>query len=161
MGHRWMRPYTPGQGRRLIMLWELVALAVFGWSTAELFELRGAGIALLAAALTLLWVLGSWRIARMGVYVSEYGVRVRGLLRSRTMAWRDVEHIRLHRAAHRLGRLEIPSGMTVLIERCDGVDVPTSLWAQGVDFHRQPGAFRAVYHDLRERHAAALGMATT
>jgi hypothetical protein len=46
--------------------------------------------------------------------------------------------------------------MTVLIERQTGADIPTSLWAQGVDFHRQPGAFRAVYHDLRERHAAAL-----
>jgi hypothetical protein len=138
------------------MLWELVALGLFGWSTVGLFSLSGAGVVALGLALTGLWVAGCWRIARMGVYVSEYGVKVRGLLRSRTVAWRDVAHIRLHEAAYRMGRLEIPSGMTVLIERQTGADIPTSLWAQGVDFHRQPGAFRAVYHDLRERHAAAL-----
>jgi hypothetical protein len=141
------------------MVWEFAALAIFGWTTVGLFELGGLRVLALGVGLTALWGLGCWRIARMGVYVSEYGVRVRGLVRSRTIAWRDVEQIRLHEAAHRIGRLEIPSGLTVLIERADGADVPTSLWAQGVDFHRQPGAFRAVYHDLRERHAAALRLA--
>ncbi|BCB81083.1 hypothetical protein GCM10022251_66830 [Phytohabitans flavus] len=138
------------------MVWELAALAIFGWTTVELFELGGFRVLALGLGLAVLWVVGCWRIARMGVYVSEYGVRVRGLVRSRTIAWRQVEHVRLHQAAHRIGRLEIPSGTTVLIERADGGDVPTSLWAQGVDFHNQPGVFRAVYHDLRERHAAAL-----
>ncbi|MGN9905929.1 PH domain-containing protein [Phytohabitans sp. LJ34] len=156
MSFRWLRPYAPGRGRRLIMVWEFAALAIFGWTTAELFELRGPGVVALGLGLTALWLLGCWRIARMGVYVSGYGVRVRGLVRSRTIAWREVEHIRLHEAAHRIGRLEIPSGMTVLIERAGGGHVPTSLWAKGVDFHDQPGVFRAVYHDLRERHAAAL-----
>jgi hypothetical protein len=138
------------------MAWELAALAIFGWTTVELFELGGLRVLALGLGLAGLWVLGCWQIARMGVYVSEYGVRVRGLIRCRTIAWRKIEHIRLHQAAHRIGRLEIPSGMTVLIERADGSDVPTSLWAQGVDFHRQPDTFRAVYHELRERHAAAL-----
>jgi hypothetical protein len=141
------------------MVWEFAALAIFGWSTVELFELGGPRVLALGLGLAALWALGCWRIARMGVYVSEYGVRVRGLFRSRTVSWRSVEHIRLHEAAHRIGRLQIPSGMTVLIERADGTEVPTSLWAQGVDFHNQPGAFRAVYHDLRERHAAALRLA--
>ena len=142
------------------MVWELAALAIFGWTTAELFELRGTHLLLLILGLGVVWGLGCWRIALMGVYVSAYGVRVRGLFRSRTLAWREVEQIRLHEAAHRIGRLEIPSGMTVLIERASGSDVPTTLWAQGIDFHNQPGAFREVYHDLRERHAAALRLAT-
>jgi len=141
------------------MLWEFAALAIFGWSTLELFEVEGLGVAALGVALVGLWLLGCWRIERMGVYVSGYGVRVRGLFRSRTVAWRDVEQFRLHEGAHRLGRLEIPSGLTVLIERADGAHLPTSLWAKGVDFHDRPGAFRAVYHDLRERHAAALRLA--
>lgn len=141
------------------MVWELAALAIFGWTTVELFELDGLHILALGLGLTALWALGCWRIARMGVYVSEYGVRVRGLFRSQTIPWRKIEHIRLHEAAHRIGPVAIPSGTTVLIERADGTDVPTSLWAQGVDFHNQPGAFRAVYHDLRERHAAALRLA--
>jgi hypothetical protein len=140
----------------MIMVWEFAALAIFGWTTVGLFELGGLRVLALGAGLAALWGLGCWRIASMGVYVSGYGVRVRGLIRSRTIAWPEVEHIRLHDAAHRIGRLRIPSGMTVLIERTNGADVPTSLWAQGVDFHNQPGAFRAVYHDLRERHAAAL-----
>jgi hypothetical protein len=46
--------------------------------------------------------------------------------------------------------------MTVLIERRDGSTVNTELWAQGVDFHSRPKVFRAVYHELRERHSAAV-----
>lgn len=141
------------------MMWELAALAIFGWTTVGLFELDGSAVLALGVGLAAVWALGCWRIARMGVYVSAYGVRVRGLVRSRTVAWRHVEHIRLHEAEHRVGGLRIPSGMTVLIERTGGPDVPTSLWSQGIDFHSQPGAFRAVYHDLRERHAAALRLA--
>ena len=45
--------------------------------------------------------------------------------------------------------------MTVLIERRDGSTVNTELWAQGVDFHSRPKVFRAVYHELRDRHLAA------
>jgi hypothetical protein len=141
------------------MGWELAAFVIFGFATEELFQLTAVGILLMGAVLAVLWVAGCWRIMRMGVYVSQRGVRVRGLVRTRTVAWRDIEHVRLHDAAHKIGRLEIPSGMTVLIERRDGVAVQTSLWAQGVDFHGRPGAFRAVYHELRERHAAALRLA--
>jgi hypothetical protein len=43
----------------------------------------------------------------------------------------------------------------VLIERRDGGHVQTPLWAQGIDFHRRPGAFRSVYQELRDRHALA------
>jgi hypothetical protein len=46
--------------------------------------------------------------------------------------------------------------MTVLIERGDGSMVNTELWAQGVDFHSRPKVFRAVYHELRDRHLAAV-----
>ncbi len=94
-------------------------------------------------------------VAGMGVYVSERSVRVRGLLRSQTLEWQEIASFRLHQTTHRLGRLQIPSGLTVLIERCDGGMVNTELWAQGVDFHSRPGLFRAVFHDLRERHLAA------
>jgi len=48
------------------------------------------------------------------------------------------------------------SGMTVLIERRDGTTVNTELWAQGVDFHSRPNVFRAVYHELRNRHLKAV-----
>jgi hypothetical protein len=92
----------------------------------------------------------------MGVYVSVEGVLIRGLWRSRTLRWQEVENIRLHKATHRLGSWEIESGMTVLIERRDGSTVNTELWAQGVDFHSRPKVFRAVYHELRSRHMKAV-----
>jgi hypothetical protein len=92
----------------------------------------------------------------MGVYAGADGVRIRGLLRSRTLRWHEVAHVHLHKATHRLGPWEIESGLTVLIERRDGSMVNTELWAQGVDFHSRPRLFRAVYHKLRTLHLDAL-----
>jgi len=111
---------------------------------------------ILACAIAALWVIGAGRILQMGVYVSVEGVLIRGLWRSRMLRWQEVENIRLHKATHRLGRWEIESGMTVLIERRDGSTVNTELWAQGVDFHSRPKVFRAVYHELRNRHLKAV-----
>lgn len=135
--------------------WEAFALAVLGWTTVPLFDLSGRALPVLAAGLAAAWLLGAWRIARMGVYLGDDGVRIRGLFRSRTLRWHDIAKIWLHRSSHRFGRWEIPSGMTVLMERRDGSLVNTELWAQGVDFHARPKAFRAVYEQLRDRHFAA------
>jgi hypothetical protein len=151
----WVRPYTPGTGRWLVIGWEAVALGLFGWTTIELFGLGSLGIRILAGAIAAIWVVGGWRVREMGVYVSPVGLRIRGLLRSRTLRWAEIEHVRLHRHSHKIGRWEIEGGMTVLIERRDGSLVNTELWAQGVDFHSRPHAFRAVYHELRNRHLAA------
>jgi PH (Pleckstrin Homology) domain-containing protein len=152
----WVRPYTPGSGRWLVIGWEAVALALLGWTSVGQFDLTGHGIRVLTGLLAAVWVTGAWRIVRMGAYVGAGGLRIRGLLRSRTLRWQDVRHVRLHKATHRLGRWEIESGMTVLIERRDGGTVNTELWAQGVDFHSRPKVFRAVYHELRNRHLAAV-----
>ena len=151
-----MRPYTPGTGRWLVIGWEAVALGLLGWTTVQQFDLTGHGIRVLAGVLAAVWVVGAWRILQMGAYVGPDGLHIRGLLRSRTMRWREVAHVRLHKATHRVGPWEIESGMTVLIERRDGTTVNTELWAQGVDFHSRPKVFRAVYHELRDRHSAAV-----
>ncbi len=152
----WERPYTPGTGRWLIIGWEAFALALLAWTSIETFELTGHGMRLLACALAALWVIGTHRIVQMGAYVGVDGLRIHGLLRSRTMAWGEVARVHLHEATHRVGPLNIQSGLTVLIERHDGTTVNTELWAQGVDFHSRPKVFRAVYHELRTRHLAAL-----
>jgi hypothetical protein len=152
----WERPYTPGTGRWLVIGWEAVALGLLAWTTIRQFDLTGHGIRVLAAVFAAVWVLAAWRIIEMGAYLSAGGLRIRGLLRSHTMAWHEVGNVRLHKAAHRLGPWEIESGMTVLIERRDGTTVNTELWAQGVDFHSRPKVFRAVYHELRNRHLAAV-----
>jgi Bacterial PH domain len=155
MSDSWVRPYTPGTGRWLVIGWEAVALGLLAWSTVHQFDLTGHGIRVLACVIAAGWVVGAARILQMGAYVGPGGLRIRGLLRSRTMRWQDVAHVRLHKATHRLGPWEIESGMTVLIERRDGSTVNTELWAQGVDFHSRPKVFRAVYHELRNRHLAA------
>jgi len=151
----WVRPYTPGAGRWLVIGYEAVSLGLLAWASVEQFDLAGTGIRLLSCAIAAAWVLGAAQILQMGAYVSGTGLRIHGLLRSRTMRWDQVRNVRLHKATHRVGRWEIESGMTVLIERRDGSTVNTELWAQGVDFHSRPSVFRAVYHELRDRHLAA------
>jgi hypothetical protein len=153
--HDWVRPYTPGTGRWLVIGWEAVALALLAWTTIRQFDLTGPGVRVLACTIAAIWVVGAWRILRMGAYVGPGGLRIRGLFRSRTLRWQEIEHVRLHRAVHKVGPWEIESGMTVLIERHDGGPVNTELWAQGVDFHSRPKVFQAVYHELRNRHLAA------
>lgn len=155
MRHEWQRPYTPGRGRWLILAWELAGFAFVGWASVRLFDLGGQGARGLAVALALVWIVGAWRIIRMGVYVSEYGVRIRGLLGGRTLRWTDIEEFVFDQPEWRLGRLRVAHGLTVLIKRRDGGYVNTSLWAQGVDFHARPRALREVYGVLRERHLAA------
>ena len=156
LGESWVRPYTVGTGRWLVIGWEAVALGLLGWTSVDTFDLGWHGIRVLASVLAVVWVLGSWRILQMGAYVSPKGLRIQGLLLSRTLRWQDVAHVRLHKATHRIGPWEIESGMTVLIERSDGSMVNTELWAQGVDFHSRPKVFRAVYRELRDRHLAAV-----
>ena len=155
MDETWTRPYTPGPGRWLVIAWEAAALAFLGWATVRQFELTGPGAKLLACVMAAVWVIGAHRILQMGAYVGSRGVRIHGLLRSRTLSWQDVSHVRLHRATHRLGPFEIESGMTVLIDRHDGSTINTELWQKGVDFHARPSLFRAVYQELRSRHQAA------
>jgi hypothetical protein len=157
----WVRPYAPGRARWLIVGWEFVGLVFLDWTTTRLFDLESRAALLLTAALTLLWLIGSWQIVRMGVYVSEYGVRSRGVIGSRTLRWTEIEHITLDKVVYRLGRLRVPSGMAVVIECRNGTLVNTSLWVQGIDFHSRPAVFRDVYHGLRERHSAALAAART
>ncbi|BBH65707.1 hypothetical protein ACTI_23920 [Actinoplanes sp. OR16] len=155
MDEDWVRPYPPGSGRWVVIAWEAAALAMLTWATIEHFDLMGLGVRLTACVLAALWVVGAWRILEHGVYVSSQGVRVQGLLRSRTMRWREVAGVRLHQATHRVGPWRIESGLTVLLERHDGAMVNTELWAQGVDFHSRPKLFRAVYQEIRRRHQAA------
>jgi hypothetical protein len=159
VGDEWSRPYTAGTGRWLVIAWEAVALALLGWSTVEQFGLAGHGVRILATVIAATWVVGGWRILQMGVYVGPAGLLIRGLLRTRTLRWEQIAHVRLHQHTTRIGGWKLQGGMTVLIERRDGSMVNTELWAQGVDFHSRPQLFRAVYRELRERHLAAVAPA--
>jgi hypothetical protein len=142
------RPYTAGAGRWLVIVWEAAALALFGWSTVDLFGLTGPRVGVLAAVVVAIWAVGGWRILRMGVYVGPSGLRILGLLRCRTMRWEQVVDVRLHRHTGPF----VPAGLTVLIDCRDGSTVNTELWAQGVDFHSRPQVFREVFRELRDCH---------
>jgi hypothetical protein len=144
----WSLPYTPGRGRWLIVGWELGGLAFLLWTTARLFDLNRPGTVLLGLTLVMLWVFGSWRILRMGVYLNERGVHLRRLIGSRTIEWTEIERIIVDDVGPLLGR-------TVVLELRDGSRVNTALWAKGIDFHDRPGVYRQVYADLRERHRVA------
>ena len=151
----WVRPYAPGSGRLVVLGWEAVAFTFLAWTTVRQFGITGFGVHVVAGVLAVLWGLGAWRVNQMGVYVGPAGMRLYGLLRTRKLGWGEIAHVRLHKATHKIGPWQIEGGMTVLIERHDGKTLNTELWAQGVDFHRRPRAFKEVYHHLRDRHLAA------
>ncbi|GLY05859.1 MULTISPECIES: PH domain-containing protein [Actinoplanes] len=155
MGGDWIRPYAPGTGRWIVIIWEAAALGLLTWATIRQFDLAGHAVRAVAGMLAAVWVVGAWRIVEHGVYLSSHGVLIRGLVRSRTMRWPEVAGVHLHEATHRVGPWTIQSGLTVLLERVGGGTVNTELWAQGIDFHSRPTVFRAVYHEIRNRHLAA------
>jgi Bacterial PH domain len=150
---RWRRPYSPGPGRWIVVAWELFGLGLFGWSTAEVLRpstpLSPLGIALLVAALSAVWVIFSYRILRMGVYVSDQGVRVYRLLGSRTVRWSEVDRIMVRDTRHALGPITVSGGMSVQIEPHEGTPIETTLWAEGIDFAFRRHAFHAAHRELR------------
>jgi hypothetical protein len=141
-----------------VVAWELFGLAFFGWTTERALRpsiaLTPPGIVLLVLALFVVWVLASYRILRMGVYVSDQGVRVLGLLRSRTVRWAEIERITVRETRQSIGRLQVAGGMSVQIDPHDGAPIETTLWAQGIDFAFRRDAFHAAYRELR-RHLTA------
>jgi hypothetical protein len=147
----WYRPYSPGRGRWWIVAWEACGLGFLHWTTVRLFDVRPPVSWALAAAVALLWVVGSWRILTMGVYLSDYGLRNRGLVATTTVRWSDVERITIEQVVSRIAGWAVPSGKSIVVTLHDGSRVNTSLWEQGIDFHDRPEVFYALGRELRER----------
>jgi hypothetical protein len=141
-----------------VVAWELFGLAFFGWTTERMLQPSIAwtppGIVLLVLALFAVWVLASYRILRMGVYVSDQGIRVLRLLGSRTVRWSEVERISVRDTRHSIGRLQVAGGMSVQIEPRSGAPIETTLWAQGIDFAFRRHAFHSAYRELRQHLTA-------
>ncbi|GIG74075.1 hypothetical protein Pfl04_24790 [Planosporangium flavigriseum] len=137
-----------------MVAWELFGLAFFGWTTQQMLQpaigWTTPGTVLLVLALFAVWVVASYRILRMGVYVSDHGVRVVGLLGSRTVPWSEVERITVRETRHSVGRLQVAGGMSVHLDPREGAPIETTLWAQGIDFAFRRHAFHAAYQELRQ-----------
>jgi hypothetical protein len=154
MTSHWSRPYPVGL-RWLVVAWELGAFVFFHWTTAELFGLDRAAAVAVGVTVAVAWVLVSWRLMRLGVYVADRGVLIRRLASSRAVSWSSIDRIMIDESTVRYGVLAVPTGPTVVIELHDGTRVETPLWAKGIDFHFRPHLFRRVYQVLREQHSAA------
>ena len=155
MNREWSRAYPPGAGRWGVIAWEAGGLAYLHWTTARLFDLPDAAAWALAAAFLLVWLLGSWRVVRMGPYVSGDALLLRGVFRSRTIPWTDIEDAAAEEITHRLGAFRVPAGRAVVLTLRSGERVTTSVWEKGLDLHRRPDLFGQVCRELRARVLAA------
>lgn len=136
----WVRPYRPGPARLA------VAFAVFAVTAFTAFagflgvltsptlvaRLLGAGITVVLTGS--LVMLGS-RILATGVWVSDHGVRVLGLLRNEPLPWSAVADVRRVQGPTRwLGGPVRRPGDSVWLVLADGSDRETPLTSVGADF---------------------------
>jgi hypothetical protein len=148
----WRRPYPLGAGRWIVALWEAGALVFLYRTTVDLYGLSPRNGTLLALTLTFLWAALCVRLTRMGVYVGDGGIQIRGLVMCRTIAWPAVERIVVDRVPHRFMGITLPAGRVALIELHDGTRVNSSLSADGVDFKFSPARFREACDAIRQEH---------
>ncbi|RZU71733.1 PH (Pleckstrin Homology) domain-containing protein [Micromonospora kangleipakensis] len=89
----WVRPYEGDQDDLHTLRYVVAA----GMSVAGLFPLCGAasrglsGAALPAVVLFVVtWEVVLWRVVLVGVYVSDHGIKIRTVLRTRVIPWSQV-----------------------------------------------------------------------
>lgn len=166
MGHvtRWQRPYRPTPGMVIAALLQ-VFTAIFAVSiTAAVLFTAGSGalVALVVAYafLALLLVVG-WRLLRVGLAVSDRGVRIRRLLRTRTLAWSQIDQVH-SRPARRFGRETHRQAIWVLPRGGPPVETPVQLYGEDVRGPRarygrilSPSEYTDTLHLLRRKAAAA------
>lgn len=139
---QWVRPYRPGPYRvagaaMLLMLssYLLFAALVVGLSG----ELTGAGITLAGAAVVIGFTL---RVLRVGIWVSDQGVRQVSLLRTVTVPWEQTASVRTSQQPVRwLGLPRTLQGQAVLVTRADGQVLRPLLTSHNADFLGRGEAF--------------------
>jgi hypothetical protein len=138
----WRRPYRPGPWRvataaviLLIAAYLLISAMIIVMAGSP----AGAGVTGVAAVLAISFAL---RLLRMGIWVSPRGLRRVGLLRTRTLRWRDVSGIRtVQQPVRWLGLPRSVQGQALVIERRRGEPLGTLLTDHSVDFLSRPEMF--------------------
>ncbi|MEU5212021.1 PH domain-containing protein [Streptomyces sp. NPDC020742] len=150
----WRRPYRPGP-------WRVGAAAVFlllasfvllsAMIIAMAGSLPAAGIcALLGALLVALAV----RLLRVGIWVSDQGLRQVNLLRTTTTPWRAVAGVRtIQQPVRWLGLPRTVQGQALIIERAQGTPLRALVTDHSGDFLARPEAFERAA-DVLEAWAA-------
>ena len=151
MNAEWSRAYPPSTGRWVVIAWEAAGLTYLHWTTVRLFTLGDATGWLLAAALAVTWAAGSWQVARMGLYLSDAALRIRGVFRTRTIPWPSIAAVTVEDVTYRAGPLPVPAGRTVMLTLRDGTRLNTAMWRRGMDFHNRPQMFHSVCQELPSR----------
>ena len=125
---RFVRPHKPDMGMvvtgGLIGFAALFALSV----TSALLTVSGGLHPIVFGVYGFVVVLAAvgWRMFRVGVYVSDEALRVRHLLRTRTLRWRDIDHI-TSRPARMLGRPTVRHAIWVVPRRGRAFETPVQL----------------------------------
>jgi hypothetical protein len=138
----WIRPYRPGPyriaGAALLLM--LVSYLLFAALVVALSgEPVAAGIILAAAVLMLAYAL---RLVRVGIWVSEHGVRQVSVLKTRTVPWEGIASIRTSQQPVRwLGLPRTLQGQAVLITCTGGEVLRPLLTDHNADFLGRGEAF--------------------
>jgi len=89
----WYRPYEGGQDDRYTLRYVVAS----GMSVAGLFPLCGLAIGNVSGTgataillFVLMWEVVLWRVMLVGVYVSDYGIKIRTVHRTRVIPWSQV-----------------------------------------------------------------------
>lgn len=157
---RWDRAYQTDQDDLHTLRYVVAA----GMSLAGLFPLcsvalserpRPAGIAA-AALFVLVWEVVLWRVTLVGLYVSDHGIKIRTVLRTRVIAWPQVARVWAGQAA------DYDAWQIWVSTRDPERDVETPIWRRGSRArHRDrivlpPEEFAAVLNTLAHRAYAAV-----
>ena len=108
----------------LLAFGALFALSV---TTAVLTVSGGAhpGIVAVYGFVVVLLLVG-WRVFRVGVYVSDSALRIRHLLRTRTLRWSEIDQV-TSRPARMLGRATVRHAIWVVPRQGRPVETPVQL----------------------------------
>ncbi|GAB2629954.1 membrane protein [Streptomyces capparidis] len=139
---QWVRPYRPGPCRVGVAALALVAASflLFGALVTAMSGAVSAAGTILGCALAL--VAGTVRMLRVGIWVSDRGLRQVAPLRTVTLPWDRVAAVRTSQQPVRLlGLPRTVQGQAVLVTRSDGSVMTTLLTDHSADFLARPEAF--------------------